>query len=269
MMRMVGALGSKWRESQAKLTSAEDLHKAMLVAQGQLEAEVASLRAGLEQRERALRVGLEERESQGCQISALRTELEILRGSGQHHVDSGKGLGEGWGGKAIQEHVLYEEQISSLSAQLDALQEELGGMKRSKQSTNQSTNQALQKRVREAESDLRQALSSYQALSLKHAELLRVHTLMRTTLAAANSRVDLLLGIPQSHQGGGTLQAKGPGLESSGGAPPEFAVRARQLLELYQRSLSDYQTLEAECVLLRNRALEGKRLEEMKPSLSN
>jgi hypothetical protein len=267
---MVDALGSKWRESQAKLTSAEDLHKAMLVAQRQLEAEVESLRAGLEQRERALRVGLEERESQVCQISALRTELEILRGSGKHHVDPGRGSGEGGGGGAIQEHVLYEEEISSLSAQLDALQEELRGMKRRKQSTNQSTNQALQKRVREAENDLRQALSSYQALSLKHAELLKVHTSLRTALAASNSRVDLLLGIPQSHQGGGTLHAKGPGLESSGGgAPPEFADRARQLLELYQRALSDYQTLEAECVLLRNRVLEGKRLEEMKPLLSN
>ena len=34
---------------------------------------------------------------------------------------------------------------------------------------------------------------------------------------------------------------KGSGLEGNGGAPPEFAVRARQLLELYQKALSDYQ----------------------------
>ena len=119
--------------------------------------------------------------------------------------------------QGAEEAEALEEQVKELHDLVECLEEERDGLSRS--------NRSLSARVRELETALVGATAMAQDLSSKHATL-------QMALAAANRRIDLLLCVDE---------AAGEG--AADGGDVDLATRARQLFELYQKTLSDYEAL--------------------------
>ena len=137
-------------------------------------------------------------------------------GSGDARARTPESRGSGWM-QGAEEAEALEAQVEELHDLVECLEEERDGLSRS--------NRSLSARVRELETALVGATAMAQDLSSKHAT-------MHVALAAANRRIDLLLCVDE---------AAGEGAAEGGDV--DLATRARQLFELYQKTLSDYEAL--------------------------